>query len=735
MALTQLAPPYPIFTDKSGSPLDNGYLYFGEVNKNPETNPIQVFYDSAFTQPAAQPLRTSNGYVMRNGSPALIYAGSQFSVTVRDKNNALVIYSPVGYGIDPGSVTGTVVYDDFTGDGSTVVFTLSASPSTKNATNVYIDGVYQSKDNYSTSGSTLTFSTAPPLNSAIEVVTQESSIIGGASSQQITYTQGGAGSVTRTVQSRLRDSVSVKDFGAVGDGVTDDTAAIQAAIDAAQGKPVLVPEGTYIITSPLELNFSTSISPTYQEATQLIGDGPEKTIIVNRSGDYGIKNTPTVPQTSQPIGVRFFGGKISGFKLTTDGSSPAGSAGIQLASYWFAELLNLNLSDLDGQGIYVPDQSALFGSNADKYSCGTLNVYNCLINANVGWGIRADMYSITWDVSKCYIANNSQGGLYSFGRGHMVVDNAFAGNGNSAVTSIGGLHFALSAGLGAPENIIVCNNEFDNNWGSHIYHEGKNTLIYQNRFIQNATAGSGGSTFRNTALVYFSSLTSSACFGNIVRNNSVRFDNATTQTILGFVVLNNSGTYNNSFIDNSWSPSAYAQNTSYVTKYLLPSALERLYAVENGIQTHGSAQTAYSYGQIVTTRVSATVSHTSTPSQIKLTGVYNPTINGVASFDNSTWTFNVPYGGLLKISSNNRYSPTASAVAQSANLYVYVNGSPYHTQLVPQGFSTDSVSENYMFDIVFPVSLGDEITMYADVAAGQLSSRSTTTTTTTFQML
>jgi hypothetical protein len=101
MALTQLAPPYPIFTDKSGSPLDAGYLYFGEVNKNPETNPIQVFYDSAFTQPAAQPLRTSNGYVMRNGSPALIYAGSQFSVTVRDKNNALVIYSPVGFGVVP----------------------------------------------------------------------------------------------------------------------------------------------------------------------------------------------------------------------------------------------------------------------------------------------------------------------------------------------------------------------------------------------------------------------------------------------------------------------------------------------------------------------------------------------------------------------------------------------------------------------------------------------------------
>jgi len=115
MTLTQLAPPYPIFTDKNGDPLDAGYLYFGVANLNPETNPIQVYYDSAFTQPAAQPLRTSNGYVMRNGSPALIFSNSQFSVTVRDKNNALVIYSPVGYGFTPettASRTDQMIYNE-----------------------------------------------------------------------------------------------------------------------------------------------------------------------------------------------------------------------------------------------------------------------------------------------------------------------------------------------------------------------------------------------------------------------------------------------------------------------------------------------------------------------------------------------------------------------------------------------------------------------------------------------
>ena len=184
MTLTQLAPPYPIFTDKSGTPLDNGYLYFGTVNLNPETNPITVYYDTAFTQPAAQPLRTSNGYVMRNGSPAAIYTNGYFSVTVRDKNKSMVIYSPSGYGITPGT---------------------SAS-----------------------------------------------------STDQMTYNEGSTGAVNRILTSRLQDYVSVKDFGAVGNGIADDTAAIQAAINTAG--LIHIPQGTYKITASLTVPSNTFIS-------------------------------------------------------------------------------------------------------------------------------------------------------------------------------------------------------------------------------------------------------------------------------------------------------------------------------------------------------------------------------------------------------------------------------------------------------------------------------------------
>ena len=72
--------------------------------------------------------------------------------------------------------------DNFSGDGSDTTFTLSLDPTHENNTQVYIDGVYQFKNTYSVSGTTLTFSTAPPNGSAIEVMTHSQTTVNNAAS-------------------------------------------------------------------------------------------------------------------------------------------------------------------------------------------------------------------------------------------------------------------------------------------------------------------------------------------------------------------------------------------------------------------------------------------------------------------------------------------------------------------------------------------------------------------------
>lgn len=163
MSLTQVAAPYPIFTDLDGTPLDSGYLYIGEVSKNPETNPIQVYWDAELTQPAPQPIRTSNGYPWRQGTPALLYAASAWSMTVRNKKGNLVVYAPIGFGVN------SLGQFEFAGDGSTVNFTIPYPSTYSTRFQVHINGVYQNASSYSVSGTTLTFSEAPPVTSIIEV--------------------------------------------------------------------------------------------------------------------------------------------------------------------------------------------------------------------------------------------------------------------------------------------------------------------------------------------------------------------------------------------------------------------------------------------------------------------------------------------------------------------------------------------------------------------------------------
>jgi Chaperone of endosialidase/Catalytic domain of bacteriophage endosialidase len=83
--------PFPLFLDRRGDPLDAGQIYIGTVNTNAQTNPISVYWDEAATQPAAQPLRTSMGYIVNGVTRARAYVNADdFSVLVKDKAGTVV---------------------------------------------------------------------------------------------------------------------------------------------------------------------------------------------------------------------------------------------------------------------------------------------------------------------------------------------------------------------------------------------------------------------------------------------------------------------------------------------------------------------------------------------------------------------------------------------------------------------------------------------------------------------
>ena len=103
--MTMFLAPYTAIADVDGSPLDAGFLYLGEYGKDPEMFPVEVFWDADFTIPAAQPIRTRNGYPVRNGSPTKVYLKTaQHSIVIKNRNGAFVLVDFYNKGWDASFV-------------------------------------------------------------------------------------------------------------------------------------------------------------------------------------------------------------------------------------------------------------------------------------------------------------------------------------------------------------------------------------------------------------------------------------------------------------------------------------------------------------------------------------------------------------------------------------------------------------------------------------------------------
>ena len=148
------------FFDNNGNVLSGGKIYTYEAGT---TTPLATYTSSTGVTAHTNPIVLDSAGRVPGGE---IWTQLQLYKFVLKTSAEVTIatYDNVG-----SSFNATAIIANFTGNGSTVAFTLASAPTSENSTNVYINGVYQQKNTYSLAGVTLTFSEAPPITSTIEV--------------------------------------------------------------------------------------------------------------------------------------------------------------------------------------------------------------------------------------------------------------------------------------------------------------------------------------------------------------------------------------------------------------------------------------------------------------------------------------------------------------------------------------------------------------------------------------
>ena len=206
--------------------------------------------------------------------------------------------------------------------------------------------------------------------------TQYVQVAGGAGGGS--YTQGGAGSVTQTVTAKLQQTISIKDFGAVGDGahMAADTAGLQGAVAVAvtTGQSVYVPAGNYLLNN--------ASAPALSGATnvQIYGDGPSSSLSCQTVGasdciastgatGFALRNLsisfgPTATQRTSGYAVDVQSCTNCSFEGLTLNNGDL--SGMRLASSVHTQLHNVAISNFFANGLFSINNQDL---RVDGESC------------------------------------------------------------------------------------------------------------------------------------------------------------------------------------------------------------------------------------------------------------------------------------------------------------------------------------------------------------------------------
>ena len=226
-----------------------------------------------------------------------------------------------------------------------------------------------------------------------------------------------AGAVTHTVEGKLGEFVSVKDFGAVGDGVADDTAAIQAALNAAKGA-----DKDAAGRSVFSLYFPSLPGGFYRVTDTLVIDGTHGLVIF---GDGALTQRGNHNAT-----IRWHGSASKPVFQVKGGTGIPSNPNVCIT---FRDLTISGYPTYFGREDDLPEALALSGihfgnldGQDDNTLCRSAIVENVQIsNCRFGiWGGNPDGKNTdhaTILVTACLICNNAQAGIY-WGTGNAIAN-------------------------------------------------------------------------------------------------------------------------------------------------------------------------------------------------------------------------------------------------------------------------------------------------------------------------
>lgn len=455
--------PIAFFTDLTGKPLQGGHVYIGVANTNPVTNPLTVYQDAAMTIPMAQPLSVTNGYVTLNGTPQPVFVNAaSYSLAVNDSAGNLTLSLP-NYtnlllnqtgagGASQIGFDGTTLDQQFLNRVARVVDSIAAlrALSKSTYTRAYVNGYYAAGDG---GGGAYYYD---PLDTS-------STDNGGTI---IVATDGGRWKLSSTTV------VSLRQFGAKGDGATDDTTAIQNALTwaASGGKLLRAPAGLYVISAGITatLNNGTPINSGGLRLT-MIGDGPGSTCF-----QYAGAASPTLFTFTGAYADRLL---LEGFRVQHTDQASVSSNGIGIA--------------LNGQVNTVLRDVHAFRmttglSATDINSCEFDNCYFGYNKTGFVTQFGTVTYPNALSFRNCYFQSNYQNGCVIQNGVTVTFDTCtFEANGmdNSGNVQTGGTGLAFSNnGVNGTASLIVRGCYFEHNAGAadvYVTHTATGTYIFE----------------------------------------------------------------------------------------------------------------------------------------------------------------------------------------------------------------------------------------------------------------